>query len=67
MTQGQKDYANRKALEVLDAWLEVTGAIHKHTGWYYELQSIIEDAVDIGAKTALGIEVKVSDYLDNDK
>ena len=66
MTKGQKDYAIRKAHDVFDKWNEVTGAIKPHTSWYYEILSVIEDAVDIGAKTALGLEVKVSDYIDEE-
>ena len=31
---------------------DVTGAIAKRTSWYYELQSVIEDAVECGAQGA---------------
>jgi len=45
-----KDLADRRAAarELLDEWLEVTGAISEGGSWYYELCSIIEDAVEIG-------------------
>lgn len=64
MKVGEKEFANRKAQEVFDRWNDITGVIAKHTSYYYEIMSVIEDAVDIGAKTALGIEVKVEDYIE---
>jgi uncharacterized heparinase superfamily protein len=52
MTQGELDDATRRALNLLDNWLEVTGCIVKGCTWYYELQSVIEDAVHCGAQAA---------------
>jgi len=54
MNRGQMANAKRRALNILDEWLEVTGAIEKETGWYWELQGVIEDAVECGAQAALG-------------
>lgn len=53
MTKGELDNAKRRALNLLDRWLNVTGAVTPHTGVYYELQGIIEDAVEVGAQAAL--------------
>ena len=59
MTRGEFERAKRRALTILDKWLDVTGAIPDGNSWIEELESIVEDAVDIGAKAALGIN-----YLD---
>ena len=53
MTKGELDNAKRRALNLLDAWLAVTGALTPHTSTYYELQGIVEDAVEAGAQAAL--------------
>ena len=45
--------AERIALNNLDKWNDVTGFVQKHTGYYYEIQAIIEDAVHIGIQMAL--------------
>lgn len=58
MEKGKVEYAERQALNILDEWLDVTGAISIHSGWYYELQSVIEDAVHIGIQMALHGEIK---------
>jgi len=52
--------AKRRALNKLDEWLEVTGVIPKHCGYYYEMQSVVEDAVECGAQAALGVEEPLS-------
>ena len=54
MNQGQLDDAIRRALNILDKWIDVTGFVEKNTGYYYELQSVIEDAVHCGAQAATG-------------
>ena len=56
MKKGEADYAVRRALNKLDEWLEVTGIIPKHTGYYYEVQGVVEDAVHCGIQEALGLE-----------
>lgn len=56
MNKGELERAKRHALHRFDEWLEVTGAITKGCSWHGELESIIEDAVDIGARMALGID-----------
>lgn len=53
MKQIEVNYAIRKALNILDEWIDVTGAITKHSGYHGELESIVEDAVRIGALVAL--------------
>ena len=32
-------------MEEFDNWVESTGALEKNTSWYFECQSIIEDAL----------------------
>jgi hypothetical protein len=54
MTKGELDNAIRRALNILDGWNDVTGAVPKHSSWYYELQGVVEDAVHCGAQAATG-------------
>lgn len=55
MKQGEMDSAVRRALNLFDEWNDVASVVIKHTGYYYELQGVIEDAVHCGAQAALGI------------
>ena len=52
MTKGQIETAKRRALNIFDKWVECTGFVEKDTGYFYELQGIIEDAVHCGAQAA---------------
>jgi len=61
MKVSARNYARRQALNVLDAWLDVTGVIDRHTGYYDELCGVIETAVDIGAMTALDIPFRINE------
>ena len=54
MTRGELDSAIRRALNIFDEWVDVTGFVTKHTGYYYEMQGLIEDAVHCGAQQATG-------------
>lgn len=53
MNKGQVDKAERLALNEFDKWNDVTGVIQENTGYYYELQAVIKDAVHIGIQIAL--------------
>jgi len=55
MKKGKLDNAKRRALNLFDDWNNVTGLVVEHTGYYYELQGLIEDAVECGVQAALGI------------
>lgn len=55
MTTGELEYAKRRALNIFDRWNDCTGAVPKFTGYYYEIQGCIEDAVECGAQAALGV------------
>jgi hypothetical protein len=55
MTKGELKDAQRRALNILDKWIDVTGVIPRGTGYYYELQGLIEDAVHCGAQGALHV------------
>jgi hypothetical protein len=46
--------AKRRALNIFDAWNQVTGALEPGSSCWYEMQSVIEDAVDCGAQAATG-------------
>lgn len=54
VTMGELETAQRRALNILDAWLAITGAVEPGTSWYYELQRVVEDAVHCGAQAATG-------------
>lgn len=63
MTRGEMDYAIRQALNNLDEWLEVTGIVDKGTGYYYEMQAVVEQATRIGAKIACEGICNISDIV----
>jgi hypothetical protein len=54
MTSGEMENAVRRALNLLDEWLEVTGVVEIHSSYYHELQGVVEDAVHCGAQAATG-------------
>lgn len=54
MRRGQLNDAKRRALNIFDKWNAVTGVFNPDTSWYYEIQSVIEDAVECGAQAASG-------------
>ena len=58
MKKGQVDRAERYALNSFDNWNNVTGFVQVDTGYYYELQSIIKDAVHIGIQMAINGSVE---------
>ncbi len=58
MTKGEFERAKRRALTTLDQWLAVTGVIPEGNSWIDELESIVEGAVDIGVRAALGINYR---------
>lgn len=57
MKKGEVQEAERLALNEFDKWNDITGFVQKHTGYYYELQGLIEDAVHIGIQMALAGKV----------
>lgn len=59
MTKGELDNAIRRALNIFDEWNDCTGVFTKHTGYYYEVQGLIEDAVHCGAQGATGVYKKL--------
>jgi hypothetical protein len=54
MNKGEMDYAVRRALNLFDKWNDITGYFQKFSGYYYEIQGVIEDAVHCGAQGATG-------------
>lgn len=59
VTNGEMKDATRRALNILDKWNDATGVVTKGCSWYYELQSVIEDAVHCGAQAATGVHEKL--------
>ena len=59
-----RDLEDRKvaALELFDQWNDVTGAVSKGSSWFWELKSVIEDAVEIGM---LGQTLEEPDVCDS--
>jgi len=55
MKVGELKDAERRALNILDKWNDCAGAVLKGSGYYYELQGVIEDAVKCGAQAASGV------------
>ena len=53
MKLGKVEYAERQALRFFDDWVDVTGFVTEGCSYYYELISIVEDAVHCGIQTAL--------------
>ena len=54
MKQGEIDFAVSRALNLFDKWNDVTEFVEKHTGYYYEIQGVITDAVHCGIQQAVG-------------
>lgn len=54
MNEGELRDAKRWALNLFDEWVEITGFVSPGTSYYGELQSLLEDAVEIGAGIACG-------------
>lgn len=52
MKAGEVKDAERKALNVLEKWNETTGVFDVGSGYWYEIQAVIEDAVHIGIQMA---------------
>lgn len=63
MNKGQMERAKRRALNILDSWIDVTGVIKHHSGYHSELEGIVEDAVECGAQMALGIRKPLSSEI----
>lgn len=51
---GRLEQAKRFAVMNYDKWNEVTGFPDPHTSYYYEILSLIEDAVEFGFGVAHG-------------
>ncbi len=60
MKTGQVEKAERIALNQFDKWNDVTGFVQDDSGYYYELQAVIKDAVHIGIQMAVNGRVEVS-------
>jgi hypothetical protein len=54
VNRGEMDRARRRALNILDEWLDVTGLL-AGSSYRDELEGVIEHAVECGAQAALGV------------
>lgn len=54
MNRGELESAKRRAMNLFDAWNQVTGKFPPGTGYYGEIEAIIHDAVHCGAQAATG-------------
>ena len=63
-TKGEVNYAVRRALNKFDEWNDVTGKFEKFSCYYYEIQSVIEDAVHCGFQRALDDEKPLPSEFD---
>jgi hypothetical protein len=54
MNVGELESAKRRALNLFDAWNQITGVVTPGTSYYAEIQACIEDAVECGAQAATG-------------
>jgi hypothetical protein len=62
MNKGQVEYAERKAMELFDAWNNVVGMFTPGTGYYAEIEACIIDAVHCGIQMAIHNEINIEDY-----
>ena len=63
-SKGEIDFAIRRALNLFDRWNDVTGCVPKRTSYYYELQSVIEDAVHCGVQVGVGVHESLESEKD---
>ena len=54
MTVGDLDRAKRRALAIFEGWQRMTGCLDG-SSYTWELEGIIEDAVEIGVQAAVGL------------
>jgi len=62
--RGEVEYAKREACHRFDKWVDVTGFVKRHTGYYYEMLGCIEEAVDIAFAVAFDEPLPVEDSDD---
>jgi hypothetical protein len=62
MKKGVIDKAERLALNEFDKWNDITGFVSEYTSYYYEMQSLIEDAVHIGIQMASNGKVQYDEF-----
>lgn len=53
-SQGRVEQAKRFAMMNFDHWNDITGFVDPHTGYYYEIEKLINDAVEFGFGVAHG-------------
>lgn len=66
MKRGDLDRAKRRALNILDEWIEVTGVIPPGSSYVDEIEGVVEDAVEIGAQAASGVHEPLQTEIDRE-
>ncbi len=66
LTKGDLENAKRRALNLLDQWLNVTGIVEPRSGYYYELQGVIKDAVECGTQASAGVFIPLDGEADEE-
>lgn len=51
MLKNKLDKAIERALKIFENWNNITGCFQKDTGYYFEIQGCIEDAVKCGMQS----------------
>lgn len=63
MKRGELADAKRRALNMFENWNNTTGVFTEGCGYWYEVQSLIEDAVECGAQAASGVKEPLGSEL----
>lgn len=63
---GELARAKRRALAIFDRWLRVTDCL-EGSSYQWEVESIIEDAVEIGVQAAYGVHRPLQAEIDDDE
>lgn len=50
--KGEVEFAKQEARHRFDKWVDVTGLVPRHSGYYYEMKACIDGAVDIAFAVA---------------
>lgn len=61
-SRNQLRRAQRVGKSIFDLWNDANGLCLRDSSLYYELESLLDDAVQIGYEAALGMPHKASDY-----
>jgi hypothetical protein len=52
-TDGHEEYAKRIAMNKFDEWNNVTGQVAQFTGYYYEIEGLLHEVVEMAFDIAI--------------